>query len=81
MDGDVSAMSTLTGDPATYDVTLRVRGGKHPLDSTAVHPERYAACSVETMTEWRDTGARLQIDATTLTRPTGRGYRARTSAG
>jgi protein-tyrosine phosphatase len=41
------------------------------------HPERYRGCSVESVTQWRQAGARIQVDATTLTRPTGRGHRAR----
>lgn len=41
------------------------------------HPERYQACSPATVAAWRETGARMQVDATTLTRPTTRGHRAR----
>lgn len=41
------------------------------------HPERYQVCSPSTVTAWRDVGARMQVDATTLTRPTTRGHRAR----
>ncbi len=41
------------------------------------HPERYDACSPETITAWRATGAKIQLDSTTLTRPTTRGHRAR----
>ncbi len=41
------------------------------------HPERYDACSPETITEWRATGAKMQLDSTTLTQPTSRGHRAR----
>ncbi|MES2306090.1 MAG: CpsB/CapC family capsule biosynthesis tyrosine phosphatase [Gemmatimonadota bacterium] len=41
------------------------------------HPERYSSCSVETVRAWRDLGAVMQIDATTLTMPRSRGERAR----
>lgn len=41
------------------------------------HPERYEACSPETIREWRLAGAKIQLDATTLTRTSTRGHRAR----
>lgn len=41
------------------------------------HPERYSSCSVETVRAWRDLGAVMQVDATTLTLPRSRGERAR----
>ncbi len=41
------------------------------------HPERYSSCSVEAARAWREMGAVLQVDATTLTMPKGRGDRAR----
>lgn len=41
------------------------------------HPERYAGCGKETVAAWRGAGARIQVDATTLARPTARGQRAR----
>src|SRR5439155_26267234 len=41
------------------------------------HPERYDACSPAVVAEWRRAGARIQVDATTLTRPHSRGRRAR----
>lgn len=41
------------------------------------HPERYSGCSVEAARAWRGMGAVLQVDATTLTMPRGRGDRAR----
>lgn len=41
------------------------------------HPERYDACSPRAVAAWRDAGARIQLDATTLTRATRRGHRAR----
>jgi protein-tyrosine phosphatase len=41
------------------------------------HPERYSCCSPEAVTRWRDLGARMQVDATTLVMPQARGRRAR----
>jgi protein-tyrosine phosphatase len=41
------------------------------------HPERYSSCSIETARGWRDLGAVMQVDATTLTMPRARGERAR----
>jgi protein-tyrosine phosphatase len=45
------------------------------------HPERYSSCTVEAATAWRQTGAVLQVDATTLTLPRSRGDRARALVG
>jgi protein-tyrosine phosphatase len=41
------------------------------------HPERYRLCSPKTVDFWRTVGAAIQVDATTLTRPTSRGELAR----
>ena len=41
------------------------------------HPERYSACSPESVRFWRSLGARMQVDATTLLTPQARGQRAR----
>ncbi len=41
------------------------------------HPERYTSCSVPTVRSWRELGAVMQVDATTLTLPRNRGDRAR----
>lgn len=41
------------------------------------HPERYTSCSVQTVRAWRELGAVMQVDATTLTLPRNRGDRAR----
>lgn len=41
------------------------------------HPERYSGCAPEAVARWRDAGAKIQVDATELTRPTVRGRRAR----
>jgi protein-tyrosine phosphatase len=55
-----------------------VEKGRVPI---VAHPERYLACSVPVISAWRAVGARFQVDATTLTRPTGRGFRARALLG
>jgi protein-tyrosine phosphatase len=41
------------------------------------HPERYTSCSVHAVERWRRVGAFMQVDATTLLSPRGRGERAR----
>ena len=41
------------------------------------HPERYTCCSPETVRTWRELGAKMQIDATTLISSRPRGSRAR----
>jgi protein-tyrosine phosphatase len=41
------------------------------------HPERYTSCSVPAVERWRRAGAYMQVDATTLLSPRGRGERAR----
>lgn len=41
------------------------------------HPERYAACSVAAVRSWREAGALMQVDATTVFQPTARGEKAR----
>ena len=41
------------------------------------HPERYTSCSVPAVERWRRVGAFMQVDATTLLSPRGRGERAR----
>ena len=41
------------------------------------HPERYSCCSANAVHRWRSLGARMQVDATTLLSPQGRGERAR----
>lgn len=41
------------------------------------HPERYTCCSVGAVHRWRSLGALMQVDATTLLSPRGRGDRAR----
>jgi protein-tyrosine phosphatase len=41
------------------------------------HPERYTCCSPEAVDRWREIGARMQVDATTLLSTQSRGQRAR----
>jgi protein-tyrosine phosphatase len=41
------------------------------------HPERYACCNTDAVARWRELGARMQVDATTLLSPQSRGQRAR----
>jgi protein-tyrosine phosphatase len=41
------------------------------------HPERYACCSVGAARRWKELGALMQVDATTLLSLHGRGNRAR----
>ncbi len=62
---------------ATYagDVLAKITdAGAIPI---VAHPERYDACSPETIDAWRAAGAKIQLDSTSLTRPTTRGHRAR----
>lgn len=41
------------------------------------HPERYHLCTARTVDLWRTVGAAIQVDATTMTRPTSQGELAR----
>lgn len=41
------------------------------------HPERYACCNPDSVNGWREQGARMQVDATTLLSSRSRGKRAR----
>jgi protein-tyrosine phosphatase len=59
---------------ATAALAKVVESGLVPL---LAHPERYAACSVPMVQRWRALGALMQVDATTVFQPTGRGRRAR----
>ncbi len=65
---------TVVGEFATSVLRQISQTGAVPL---VAHPERYDACSPATVEAWRNAGARMQVDATTLTRPTTRGHRAR----
>jgi len=49
----------------------------HGIVPVLAHPERYTSCSVEAVRAWRDVGAVIQVDATTMTLPRSRGDRAR----
>jgi protein-tyrosine phosphatase len=49
------------------------RAGLIPI---VAHPERYQACTPEAVVEWKRAGAKIQVDATTLTRPHSRGRMA-----
>lgn len=51
-----------------------VKAGLLPL---LAHPERYTCCSPEAVGRWREMGAAMQVDATTLLSPQSRGQRAR----
>jgi protein-tyrosine phosphatase len=61
-DGSVDVLSRMTAQ------------GVVPL---LAHPERYAVCSVVQAARWREAGALLQVDATTLLADTRRAGRAR----
>lgn len=50
---------------------------RHGVVPVLAHPERYTSCSVEAVRAWRDLGAVIQVDATTITLPRSRGDRAR----
>ncbi|HRP08294.1 MAG TPA: hypothetical protein PLL69_07390 [Gemmatimonadales bacterium] len=49
----------------------------HDLVPVLAHPERYSSCSVHNVRVWREMGAVMQVDATTLTASSRRGDRAR----
>ena len=63
--------------PAEASVEALVRIKAQGLIPLLAHPERYAVCSVEQAARWREAGAVLQIDATTLLTDTKRAERAR----
>ncbi len=50
---------------------------RHGLIPLLAHAERYSSSSVESVRAWRDVGALIQVDATTMTLPRSRGERAR----
>jgi protein-tyrosine phosphatase len=64
----------IVGELATGALQEIARAGVVPV---LAHPERYQACSTGAVRAWREAGARMQVDARTLTRPTTRGHRAR----
>jgi protein-tyrosine phosphatase len=61
-------------DTVTIALGRVMAAGLLPL---LAHPERYTCCSPEAVSRWRDAGARMQVDATTLLSPQSRGQRAR----
>ena len=61
-------------DTVTTALTRVVDAGLVPL---LAHPERYTCCSPEAVDRWREIGARMQVDATTLLSSQSRGQRAR----
>jgi tyrosine-protein phosphatase YwqE len=63
--------------PAEASVEVLARIVAQGLVPVLAHPERYAACSVETAARWKEAGAVLQLDATTLLADTRRAERAR----
>ncbi len=63
--------------PAGASVEALRRIAAQGLVPVLAHPERYAACSVEQARVWREAGAILQVDATTVLSDTRRAERAR----
>ena len=63
--------------PADGSVEALARVAAQGVVPLLAHPERYAACSVGQAARWREAGALLQVDATTLLADTRRAGRAR----
>lgn len=63
--------------PAEASVEALRRIAAQGVVPLLAHPERYAACSVESARAWRRAGALLQVDATTITLESRRAERAR----
>jgi len=61
-------------DTVTIALGRVVDAGLLPL---LAHPERYTCCSRDAVARWRELGARMQVDATTLVSTQSRGQRAR----
>jgi protein-tyrosine phosphatase len=61
-------------DTVTIALDRVVDAGLLPL---LAHPERYTCCSPEAVARWRELGASMQVDATTLLSTQSRGQRAR----
>jgi protein-tyrosine phosphatase len=61
-------------DTVTNALSRVLDSGMIPL---LAHPERYSCCRPEAVAAWRELGARMQVDATTLLSPQTRGQRAR----
>lgn len=64
----------VTAAAATRALAAVVEAGLVPL---LAHPERYGAAAPPVVRRWREGGALMQVDATTIFQPTGRGRRAR----
>jgi protein-tyrosine phosphatase len=64
----------VTGHTVLQALTMLTEIGLKPI---VAHPERYSSCTPRMVARWRETGARMQVDATTLLSPRGRGDRAR----
>lgn len=64
----------IEGAFVTLIVEKIVEKGGRPL---IAHAERYYECSPESVAAWRKAGARVQVDATTMTQASSRGHRAR----
>jgi protein-tyrosine phosphatase len=61
-------------DTVCNALTRVVQAGLRPV---LAHPERYRSCSPEAVARWRELGAAMQVDATTLLAAQARGERAR----
>lgn len=63
----------------SLDTVTIALGRVRDLDLIPVlaHPERYSCCTPGSVARWRELGARMQVDATTLLSPQPRGQRAR----
>jgi protein-tyrosine phosphatase len=61
-------------DTVTIALGRVVDAGLYPV---LANPERYACCSPAAVARWRELGARMQVDATTLLSTQSRGQRAR----
>jgi protein-tyrosine phosphatase len=61
-------------DTVTIALGRVMEAGLLPL---LAHPERYTCCGPDAVSRWREVGARMQVDATTLLSPQSRGQRAR----
>jgi protein-tyrosine phosphatase len=70
----VEFSTSVGGAPASGAIGDLQLAGVRPL---VAHPERYVACTIREFRSWVSLGAVLQVDATTITRPTRRGDMAR----
>lgn len=64
----------VTASSAATALAQIVRVGLVPV---LAHPERYVSCSTAVVRQWKEAGALIQVDATTILRPSSRGQRAR----